>query len=124
MQNDLKAIINTPSQDDSAKVKEIILSAIIAENQEESEATAICQQLEAELTDAKPITQWDKKKRNHYLGQLNTLGAIHSEIADKVNAVREATHKAFFMPCDKFFLETKERKAMVKLALGTFNAND
>lgn len=124
MQNDLKAIINTPSQDDSAKVKEIILSAVIAENQEESESSQVCQQLEAELTDAKPITQWDKKKRNRYLGQLNALGAIHADIADKVNGIREATRTAFFMPSDKFFLETKERKAMVKLALGTFNAND
>jgi CRISPR/Cas system CSM-associated protein Csm3 (group 7 of RAMP superfamily) len=76
--------------------------------------------IDATVTEAEPmpIEQWPRKKRNVYLGKLRLLGTIRANIADALNAKREAAYKAFFMPSDKYIPQDKDNAECVKLALG------
>lgn len=115
----MKQPIETPEQTMRADAKLAKINAELI--RKEAKAIQSAERVLA-ATVASPMPSKSKKAFNAYMGKLNLLGMIHAENADKINATREATLTAFFMPSDKFIPESKDKKLLVKLALGIFDA--
>lgn len=97
-------------------IPETVLNAEIETEETETDLT-----LDAEIV---PHVPWTKKSHKRYLGKLRMLGMIHAEIADEINAKREASWQAFFRPDDKYIPEEKDKKLYVNLHLGTLSAKE
>lgn len=93
---------------------ELILNATLDTSEMEIDLT-----MEASIVS---IDQWTRKNRNQYLGKLRMLGTIHAEIADKLDAQREALYGAFFMPDDRYLPACREKDLLVRFALGMVHA--
>ncbi len=96
--------------DTTNDIPETILNATLAETTTEAETDLT---LDATL-DETPH-KWTKQDLKAYCGKLRLLSRIHAEIADKLNAKRQSTLEAFFMPEDKYIPESNNPKELAQL---------